>query len=217
LITYPFDHKLKALHAVSCLWGSLIVWLNPLWSVSIIGREKIKASQPYVLISNHQSYLDILVLYGLFKHFKWVSKKEIFNIPIVGWNMSLNKYVAINRSNKFSSVKMMNDCEAHLRRGSSIIIFPEGTRSNDGEMHAFKEGAFKLALNSKVPIMPIIVNGTLHGFPRNGFVFDHKCRVVIKVLDPIPYEVFANLPTKEIATMSHNIMEEELKGMRGNV
>jgi 1-acyl-sn-glycerol-3-phosphate acyltransferase len=221
IITFPFDPKLMVNHVVSCVWGSLIVWLNPLWSVTFIGREKIKASQPYVIISNHQSYLDILVLYGLFKHFKWVSKKDIFKIPVVGWNMSLNKYVAVNRSNKFSSIKMMNDCEAHLRRGSSINIFPEGTRSKDGEIHAFKEGAFRLALAAKVPIVPIVLDGTLHGFPRNGIIFDHRCRVVVKVLDPIPYEApyeaFANLPAREIAVMAYDIMFKELKGLRGGM
>src|ERR1035437_9216243 len=87
------DPSLKLVHWSSCVWGSVLTWVNPLWKVKISGREKIKKGQTYVMVCNHQSMLDILVLFRLFKRFKWVSKAELFKIPIVGWNMSLNRYI----------------------------------------------------------------------------------------------------------------------------
>jgi 1-acyl-sn-glycerol-3-phosphate acyltransferase len=158
ILTGLFDKRLRILQQVSCFWGYFLVWSNPLWKVTFRGKNHMKPGQPYVIICNHQSFLDILVLYGLFRHFKWVSKSEIFQIPVVGWNMSLNKYVSVKRSKKFSHLAMLNACEEHLRRGSSIMIFPEGTRSKDGEIHSFKEGAFRVALAAKVSIIPIVIN-----------------------------------------------------------
>lgn len=214
IVTNYFDRKLIAVHFLSCIWGSLLSLINPLWTVKIIGREKLKSSQPLVLISNHQSMLDILVLYRLFVHFKWISKIELFKVPIVGWNMSLNKYVPVDRASRKGHLRMMNESENNLRNGSSLMIFPEGTRSDDGEIHAFKEGAFRLAQTAKVSIVPIIIDGTRYGFPKKGMIFDHKCRVVIKVLDKIPYNEFANLTSREVAEQVRMIMIKELNALR---
>ena len=97
LATYAFDRRLKALHLLTCFWGSLYSWLNPLWRVRIEGREKLRANETYVIVANHQSLLDILVLFRLFAHFKWVSKIENFRIPLIGWNMLLNRYIPLSR------------------------------------------------------------------------------------------------------------------------
>src|SRR5208337_1624075 len=214
LLTFLFDPKLRILQWMSCFWASLLVWSNPLWKTTFLGRKKIKDNQTYVILCNHQSYLDILVLYGLFKNFKWVSKSDIFKIPIVGWNMTLNNYISVNRNNKRSQVAMLKACEDHLHRGSSIMIFPEGTRSKDGEIHTFKEGAFRLALAAKVSVVPIVVDGTLHGFPTKGLLFDRTCKISVKVLDPIPYESFSNDSSKEIANKAFKIMSAGLKTLR---
>lgn len=216
IITYPFDRNLRLNQIISCFWASVLSWLNPLWNVHINGRDKIIASRPYVLLSNHQSMADILVLYRLFKHFKWVSKIELFKLPFVGWNMSLNQYVAVDRGRHSGHLHMMNESEKHLRRGSSVMIFPEGTRSKNGEINAFKEGAFRLALTAKAPIIPIVIDGTLNTFPINGIILNQRCRIVINILDPIPYEKIANLNAREVAGMAKEIMQKELKKMREN-
>ncbi len=97
LVTAPFDPRKRLLHQFTCFWASLYSWLNPAWQVSIVGREKIRSDETYVMVANHQSLLDILILFRLFTHYKWVSKIENFRLPFVGWNMWLNKYIPLTR------------------------------------------------------------------------------------------------------------------------
>lgn len=214
LVTILFDKRLKALHMFSCFWASMYIFTSPFWSVRIINRLKIKPNSVYVMICNHQSMLDIIVLYRLFAHFKWVAKKELFKIPIVGWNMTLNRYIAVDRGNKASHLKMFNECEANLKNGSSIMIFPEGTRSEDAEIHNFKEGAFKIALQAKVSILPIVLDGTSDLLPKHGLVLRNMRTIKVKVLDPIPYESFADLPAKELAEKMRALMVGEFQELK---
>ena len=115
-VTAPFDRRLVALHRFTCFWASLYTWLNPAWPVQVIGREKIRPDVAYVMVANHQSLLDILVLFRLFRHFKWVSKIENFRIPFIGWNMSLNRYIKLRRGDRASVASMMSACVPAPRR-----------------------------------------------------------------------------------------------------
>ena len=160
LLTSPFDQRRRLLHLFTCFWASLYTWLNPAWPVEVLGREKIRRDAAYVMIANHLSLLDILVLFRLFTHFKWVSKIENFRIPFIGWNMRLNRYIELKRGDRESVVRMLEACRRTLGEGNSIMMFPEGTRSSDGRLRRFKEGAFGLALDTKGPILPIVVQGT---------------------------------------------------------
>ncbi len=140
-VTAPFDRRRRALHQFTCFWASLYTWFNPAWPVTIEGRERIRKGATYVMVANHQSLLDILVLFRLFVHFKWVSKAEIFRVPCIGWNMSLNRYIKLRRGDRSSIAEMMRHSGEALDQGSSIMIFPEGTRSVDGRLKKFKAGA----------------------------------------------------------------------------
>lgn len=211
LLTVWNDPGLKFLHWTSCIWGSILTWVNPLWKVRISGRDKIKADRTYILISNHQSMLDILVLYRLFKRFKWVSKAELFKIPIIGWNMSLNRYISVDRGTKSGHMRMMRKCEENLKQGNSIMIFPEGTRSRDGNIHTFKEGAFLLAKSCKVDIVPIILKGTFAAFPDHGLIFRQHSTIQIEVLDPIPFENFKDMEVKMLAKHAQEILTANFK------
>jgi 1-acyl-sn-glycerol-3-phosphate acyltransferase len=131
------------------------------------------------------------VLFRLFAHFKWVSKIENFRVPFIGWNMSLNRYVKLRRGDRASVVQMMKACRETLASGSSIMMFPEGTRSPDGRMRSFKTGAFELALECKRPILPIAIRGTSDALPKRGFVLQGRHPITISVLEEIPYESFA--------------------------
>ncbi len=185
VVTSPFDRRLRILHMFSCFWASTYTWCNPLWRVRIEGKERIDRSTAYVMVSNHQSLLDILVLYRLFVHFKWVSKAENFRIPFVGWNMTLNRYIRIERGRARGNLGMMRSAEAALRGGSPVMIFPEGTRSPDGALGEFKAGAFELSLRSGCPLLPIVIRGTAAALPKRGFIFRGKHAVRVSVLEPV--------------------------------
>jgi len=145
-LTAPFDRRRRLLHLFTCFWASLYTWLNPAWPVRIEGRHHVRRNEAYVMVANHLSLLDILVLFRLFTHYKWVSKIENFRVPCIGWNMSLNRYIKLRRGDRASVVKMMKACRETLDEGNSIMMFPEGTRSPTGRMRAFKTGAFELAV-----------------------------------------------------------------------
>jgi 1-acyl-sn-glycerol-3-phosphate acyltransferase len=209
-VTLPFDHRKVALHRYTCFWASLYTWLNPVWPVRIVGREHIRPDETYVMVANHLSLLDILVLFRLFRHFKWVSKIENFRIPCIGWNMSLNGYVKLRRGDRNSVIEMMRQCERTLAAGNSIMMFPEGTRSPTGRMRGFKTGAFELALKSRRPILPLVVTGTANALPKRGFVLQGRHPIRVKVLEPIPYEKFAGKSAEAVAEQVRDVIAEEL-------
>ena len=212
--TVLFDPRLMVLHRFTCFWGSLYTWVNPQWPVTIEGREKIDPGATYVMVANHLSLLDILVLFRLFRHFKWVSKIENFRVPWIGWNMRLNRYIALRRGDRESIRQMMETCERTLRSGSSIMMFPEGTRSKTGVLQPFKTGAFELALRTNLPLLPIVLSGTSEILPKKGFVLRGRHAIGITVLDPIPPERFQGLDAKALAEHTREIFvaHQEEKG-----
>ncbi len=211
LVTLPFDRRLRMLHLYSCAWASLYTYVFPYWSTVVRNRERLRNDRAYVIVSNHQSLLDILVLFRLYRHFKWVSKEEIFRLPFIGWNMSLNRYIRIRRGDKQDAVRMMTACSEALESGSSIMIFPEGTRSLDGELREFRHGAFTLALRHHVPILPIVLDGTLDALPKHGVV-SPGADIVIQVLDPIPVDGFSDVDA--LRDHVRGVMADTLRRLR---
>jgi 1-acyl-sn-glycerol-3-phosphate acyltransferase len=211
LVTFPFDRRLRVLHLYSCWWASIYTYVFPYWTTSVRNRERLRSDRAYVIVSNHQSLLDILVLFRLYRHFKWVSKQEIFRLPFIGWNMALNRYIRIRRGDPRDAARMMAACGEALDTGSSIMIFPEGTRSLDGELREFKHGAFTLALRHHVPILPIVLDGTLDALPKHG-VTSPGAEIVIQVLDPISTASFAELDA--LRDHVRGVMAETLRRLR---
>jgi 1-acyl-sn-glycerol-3-phosphate acyltransferase len=202
LVTRPFDRRTRALHAFTCFWASLYTWLNPVWRVRVRGREHVRRGATYVMVANHLSLVDILVLFRLFVPFAWVSKQENFRVPFIGWNMHLNGYIPLRRGDKQSAAQMMDACRATLRDGTSIMMFPEGTRSRTGALQAFKPGAFALALETGVPVLPIVLTGSGDALPKRGWVL--RGRHVITV-DVLPEVVPA--PGCDVAVLTEQVRE----------
>jgi 1-acyl-sn-glycerol-3-phosphate acyltransferase len=198
-LSAPFDRRRRLLHGFTCCWGSLYTWVNPAWRVRVEGRRKIRRDTAYVMVANHQSLLDILVLFRLFAHFKWVSKIENFRVPFIGWNMSLNRYIKLRRGDRHSINAMLRACEYALQQGSSVLVFPEGTRSADGKLRPFKHGAFTLAQRAGVPLLPIVVEGTASALPKRGFVLRGRHAISVRVLDEIPFPSFAHKSAEAFA------------------
>lgn len=190
LLTLPFDPNRKILQQFSCFWASLYLWVNPFWSLKKTGLENVARGRPYVIVVNHQSMADILCLFNTFLHFKWVAKKPLFKLPLLGWNMVLNGYVPIDRGNPESRERCMAACRAWLKRGSSVLFFPEGTRSRDGRLQAFKPGAFHLAVASGCDLLPIVIRGSLHAIPKHSLLLSGKSRMELEVLAPLAIRDF---------------------------
>ena len=185
VLTVAFDRRLVALHLYSSAWAVFYVRINPLWRLRVSGRDRLPWRGGAVLVANHASLVDILVLFDLFRPFKWVSKAEIFRVPIIGWNMRLNGYVPLIRGSGSSVRRMLSRCGDLLDAGSPVLIFPEGRRTDDGQLQPFKDGAFELAVRHRVPVFPIAVHGTRRALPKHGLVLREHVIARVKVLAPL--------------------------------
>lgn len=201
LTTFFWDRRLILLNLFSSFWASMYIWCMPAWSVRVIGRRKMDMAKSYVIVSNHQSQLDILVAFYLFFPFRWVSKAEVFLLPFIGWNMVLNGHVKLKRGDRDSVKKMIAQCERLLANNISIMIFPEGTRSKTGRLKSFKPGAFILAQKMKKPILPLVINNTRAALPKHSLTVQGRHQMEIRVLDEIPYEQFSHMDVSQIAQM----------------
>jgi len=165
--TYPFDRKGKVVHRYARLWGKVALWANRV-KVKVEGMENLQEEGSYVFMSNHQGSYDIFALMGhLPFQFKWLAKKELFSIPFFGWTMAAAGYISIDREGTRETVEAMNKAAERIRDGMSVVIFPEGSRSPDGTIQPFKKGGFTLAIKSKVPIVPIALDGSREIMPKD--------------------------------------------------
>jgi 1-acyl-sn-glycerol-3-phosphate acyltransferase len=192
-----FDHKTRYLmHAVAVIWGKSIMGSTPVWRLHVNGHENIEKGKNYVIIANHQSMLDILVALAglpLSLHFKFMAKKELFKIPFMGWHMSAASYIPIDRSSAHSGRDALLRARDWLEKKVSVLFFPEGTRSLDGEMKKYKVGAFKAAQDSGVEILPVIMDGTGEALPKNSFFVKKVSHMVVSIGKPVKIKPDENL------------------------
>lgn len=210
-VTVPFDKRRWILHRYTSFWASLYTWLNPAWPVRVVGRERLYKEGPTVIVANHRSLVDILVLFRLQSHFRWVSKQENFRVPCVGWNMTLCDYIPLQRGDAASIQAMMRHCDRAIAGGNSILMFPEGTRSSNRQMRAWKLGAFKIAERNRVPIQPIVLRGTAEALPKRGFILQGRHPISIEILDLIPVDEIAGRSPEEMAEYVRSIVEKALE------
>jgi 1-acyl-sn-glycerol-3-phosphate acyltransferase len=191
ILFFPFDKKKKITHRQCFWWSDFVIGLNPFWSVKASGLEHIDHKQTYVIIANHQSMADIVALYQTKMQFKWVAKASLFKVPFIGWCLSLIKHIKLTRGD-FSSIKeIYHQASKWLQKDMSVLFFPEGTRSNSGEMGEFQNGAFKLAIKEKKPILPICLSGTQAVIPKGSWVFKTKVMAKVIVLKPVATDGYA--------------------------
>jgi 1-acyl-sn-glycerol-3-phosphate acyltransferase len=192
LLSFPFDRNGRLLHLYSCFWAQLYFYVSPVWHLRVEGRERLPWHGAAVLVSNHASLADILVLFGLYRPFKWVSKASNFRLPFIGWNMRLNGYVPLVRGDPESIGRMMVASEAWLDRGVPVLLFPEGTRSTDGQMKTFKDGAFRLAMAKGCLLYPVVLSGTADVLPKHGLVLRQRADCRARVLEPLDPKAFGD-------------------------
>ena len=162
------------------VWSKFNAMMVPMFA-KVSGRENIKKDTSYVVISNHQSYFDVFLIYGwVGLDIKWVMKKELKKIPGLGFGSEKVGHIFLDRSNSRAALESLSQAKKKLVKGASVVIFPEGTRSPDGKMGNFKRGAFKLAMDLGLPILPVTVIGTKSILPANSSnLLPGKVRMVI--------------------------------------
>jgi len=206
LLTCLFDRDRKIVHFYSYFWGLQHYWVSPWWRINVTGLENVVAGKKYIIMSNHQSMLDICLLYKVPKIFKWISKKEVVKIPMVGWALLLHRDVLITRGDRAGFKKMMKESEDYLSRGVSIIMFPEGTRTKDGKVHEFKEGGFLLAKTTKTAILPVVINGNFDLQKKNSWQLKRKQKFRVNILPEISETEVAATSAKEMLNKVHSII-----------
>ncbi len=216
-LTVLFDRRLVILQQLTCFWGSFYTYIMPTWRIKVEGRKNIRRGACYMIVCNHQSQLDILVNFRLYAHFKFVSKAEIFKVPLIGWNMYLNRYIRLVRGDRGQVDQMMRDAERALAGGSSVFFFPEGTRSKDGNIKDFKPGAFILAKKKEVPILPVVLNGTSDALPKYSMKTAGVHRIRVRVLPEIPYEKFRDLSLDETVRLVRDTMIDGLSSLKNDM
>lgn len=185
IILYPFDKIKKISHSHGFLWSDLLIALNPFWNIEISGLNNIDKTKAYVVVANHQSFTDIILLYQTKMQFKWLANEGIFKIPFIGWSLILTKHIKVKKIKLVGIKKVYQDAATWLRRNMSVMFFPEGTRNNGSTMGRFQNGAFKLAIKEQVPILPISIKGTGNALPKGSWLFTTNMPICMKVLGPV--------------------------------
>lgn len=212
LVTF-WQRPRRLLHRFTSHWGAHYLAWAPFAGVRVDGWNARLRSQPVVYVVNHQSMVDILAVYATKLPFLWVSKSANFHAPFLGWNMWLNGYVPLRRGHLPSIRRMLRVCESRIKEGASLCVFPEGTRSPDGELRPFYRGAFWIAVRNRVPVVPIVIEGTADILPKGQVGIDPG-PVVIRVLEPIhPEQV--DFDDRRLRELVFSTMKEALDELRG--
>ncbi|WP_434479711.1 lysophospholipid acyltransferase family protein [Gemmatimonas sp.] len=183
LFTAPFDKGRYAAGRMFRVVGVTAMRLNGLWTFRVRG-SLADPRRPYVVVANHESYADVFLISCFPWEMKWLSKDTMFKIPCMGWMMQMAGDIRLVRGNRDSTLDAIAQCRDRLAKKVSVMIFPEGTRSKTQEMLPFKDGAFRLAIESGAPILPIAVAGTRNAMAKGTFRF-LSARALAQVLEPI--------------------------------
>ncbi len=203
VIVRCIDKSGKSSHKINSLWACWICKACGV-QVELLGLENVDSQRAQLFVANHQSFFDIFTLAGFLPvQLRWMAKASLFYLPFVGWAMSAAHYVKVRRGNRKQSLKAFNDALDRIKNGASAVIFPEGTRSNDGTIAEFKKGSHLLAIRSEVPIVPTVIIGT-GDVMRKGSYGVKPGNIKIIFLKPIEIK---NLNKKEKDAVLENVRQ----------
>lgn len=192
ILCFPWKNG-KAPRAVQVFWSRSVLWLL-LIPIKVTGQENVDPKQSYVFVANHQSFLDVFAVYGwLPNNFKWLMKKEIRKVPFVGTACAVAGHIFVDRSNPRAALQSMDHIKKELVDGISTVIFPEGTRTKTGEMGRFKQGAFKIAMDMGLPVVPLSLGGFFKAMPSGQAFANPRARVSLHIGQPIDISQFNDI------------------------
>jgi len=196
-----------SVQGLAAWWASTICKASGV-EVAVAGIEQLDPEKPYIFAANHQSQFDIFVLQGfLGVNFRWLAKKELFAVPVWGPAMRRAGYIPIDRSHGRQALKSLDEAAQKIAAGTSVIIFPEGTRSKDGKLQDFKAGAMVLAIKSGVPIVPVAILGTYDILPK-GKLLLIPGKVQIRVGRPIETKNYSSRDKHKLAQVSQEAVAQ---------
>lgn len=206
------------LHRKSGRWirvlGRLFTHVYP-GKIYVSGLDRIDRSKAYMMVANHQSLADGPLTAYLPLDTKAVFRMNLFEVPVVGWLLRLAGEIPIDRSDPRKAAKALLECGRQLRAGCSILIFPEGTRSKDGELLPFNDTPFRLALRESVPVLPVVLEGAASALPKNSWMFRSGGDIHVRVLEPVPVEGWSSKQSLELRDHVWRMFAEELRRLRG--
>ena len=195
--------------------GAAMTRVNPAWEVEIEGAMPDDPRAPYVVVCNHQSNADIPIVSRLPWEMKWVGKAELFRLPVAGWLMKMAGDIPVERGNARSRASVMIRGREVLGQRCSVIFFPEGTRSRDGRLLPFNDGAFRLAIKAGVPILPLALDGTMDALPKDGWRFGAPSRIRLAVLTPIDTDGLAQSDAPALRERTRRAIADHIAAWRG--
>ena len=213
LLTLPFDRHKKVIHYIASALARTALFISPVFRVKITGRENIDRSKPHVIVMNHQSLLDILLSFLLYYPCRMVAKKVLARVPFLGWELVIFGNIFVERDNRKSQFEAIRKMEELIHKGNSMLVYPEGTRSRDGEIAEFKKGAFRSATSTGTAVMPVLLDGPFQALPKKGIIVDGVYTLHMHVMPEIPVSVGDN--PAELALKTHQLMCERLALQRG--
>jgi len=189
------------------LWSRFACWIS-LCPVKIIHKGQLNRQQSYIFVGNHQGIYDIFLLYGYLGFpIKWIMKKSLRKIPLVGKACESAGFIFVDNSSPVAAAKTIQEAEKRLKNGASITIFPEGSRTHSGQLGKFKKGAYQMALDMRLPIVPVSINGSFEVMPRTSiWLHPHPLEIVIH--EPIPTEQLASDDLRATAVTIRSLIEQ---------
>lgn len=215
-LTFPWDPRRRVPQAAAtALWGAAFWGTHPFWRLRVEGRQNVGPG-PYLVICNHQSLVDSLAMLRIGHQVKFISHAKVFKAPMLGVAMRICGYVSVDPRNPFPAPRVAREIEGWWTLGESVCLYPEGTRSSDGEIQPFKRGGFRLAHGARVGILPVAIDGTHEVMPKGAltFVGGFFKRVRVHVLPPIPWDACGDDPIA-LSRLTHDTIAAELDRMRG--
>ncbi len=214
VLCWPFDKGRRVVHELSRVLVRIFFFVPLRWRQTVQGLEHIDRRKQYVIVLNHNTVIDIPALYYVPLNFRWVSKREVFKTPFFGQYLILHGDICIDRGRAAEAMEqLLRKGKSWIARGASVAVFPEGTRSKDGEIHRFKTGAFSLAKEAGVAILPVVLDGTRTLIRRN-LAFNWGNRITLRVLPPVSAERVASTDVHALADEVHDAMCDALAQMR---
>ncbi len=169
ILLLPFNRHGRSFHWCARTWGHLVLKVASV-RVRVKGTEHLRPERTYIYAANHASYFDIpAFLASVPQRIRIVFKKELGRVPLFGWALKLGNYISVDRADSREAMVNLEKAASQIREGASVLLFPEGTRTRDGKLQSFKRGAFALAVRSRVPIVPVTVNGSYSISPKHRF------------------------------------------------